>query len=696
MRSFIQYFQKFNICTLFLILCVWSFPSFASVSTRIAEWSFVFIVGMSIPVLVFSVLFKLTVSSKKSFKSRFSILLTFSLLAMLASLIYFTQYQVIILLLFSIVFLTILYSLAVSNQTEQAINLALVSNAIVFIFSLVFVSVVWFFPEIELSLFWFVFSLTVVMLSAIRIKYSSNNSFSFINKMMTKWLVVTAFSLIVFLWISQNISINDFVLGSVLCFVVSIINSCWVLIKTLSKSLVNNKTERESIDSNFSLPNDVASNLPSQQQAIRNISEKIKNQPKNKHAVIAFKPINFQQVNKVLGYHNSDILLLQLAFCLQKNVVNNLHLINFNSDDLPIRIARLQGLHFLVVLELAEEKDPHMIVEKLCQDLRLAVPEAMSFKSFSLNFELTFGVAFMENNSDSVSQVISYAEDALLSAENKQIGLRYFDNEEVIYTQQHLLKMEHLKQDIIDDELEWLVQPQMRLKDRKLVGFELLVYWYNDSDQALQLHEFIETAEHSGEIYLLTKQMITRAFKLILKLQRASIYETVSIKLLSQYLFEPDLVDFIEKQIEKYNVKAEYLVIELPEKIVLSASERAKVIIDELKSLEVNIAIADFSGSYESLRYIRKLAVHQVKINCKNIVESDDSGPENAIVTALIELTKKMELPLIGTSIDSREIEQAFKLIGGEFAQGDNVEQGVIPDKIDTWSKTWNDLYNPF
>ena len=161
-----------------------------------------------------------------------------------------------------------------------------------------------------------------------------------------------------------------------------------------------------------------------------------------------------------------------------------------------------------------------------------------------------------------------------------------------------------------------------RLKDKKLVGFELLVQWHNESNIPIEFQGFIDTAEHSGEIYLLTKQMITRAFKLILKLQRASNYERVSIKLLSQYLLEPDLVSFIEKQITTYNVPAKYLVIELPEKIVLSASERAKNIIDELKSLNVNIAISDFSGSYESLRYIRKMAVHQVKIDCERITEA--------------------------------------------------------------------------
>lgn len=690
MSFLVKGFQTLNKRIVLSVLFFGFFPSFAFASTSIAELNLALVIGLALPVLIFSGLLK----SKSPFKWRFPALLTLSILTILISVIYLTKYQIPVLLTSAMIFLNALYFWFVSRKIEPAINLKMISNTLVLISSVTFIASVWFFPEADTYLLWAVVSGVIILLTGVRIKYSSANSSSFINRLIVQWLTTVIFSVSVLLWISSSINNDWLILSSVLCFIISMVNGCWIIVNKLLNTPLTNNVVAEEKSSVVSMPNDVATNLPSQQQAMRNISNTLKNNPSDKYAVIAFKPVNFQQVNKVLGHHNSDILLLQLAYCLQKNVANNTQLVNFNSDESPIRIARLQGLHFLVLLKLGSEENKALDVEKLCHDLTLAVPEAMSFKSFSLNFELTFGIAYMGEHGNSVSQVISYAEDALLSAESNQLSVGYFDNEEVMYTEQTLLKMEQLKQDIIDDELEWFVQPQVQLSDRKLVGFEVLVHWYNDSDDPLQLHEFIETAEHSGEIYLLTKQMITHAFKLILKLQRVSIYETVSIKLLSQYLLEPDLVSFIEKQIALYNVPAEYLLIELPEAIVLSASERAKITIDELKSLKVNIGIADFSGSYESLRYIRKMAVHQVKINCEHIVENDEDTSENAIVTALVELTQKMELPLIGTSINSKQIEQAFIQIGGEFAQGNIIVEGVAIDKVDTWVNTWNKLYN--
>lgn len=691
MDFFIKRFIQPNLAVMLSLLGFLPFPAFSATFTpSFTLLNLVFVFGLCLPIFIISFFLKV----KSSFKLRYYVLLTISMLGLIYSITYVEFKHDITWLALSVVFMVSLYFVVVSRRIEPAINLAMTCNIVILILASAYILSVWYFPHLQLM--WGVLSAIILIMSAVRIKFSSITFTSFLNRMLIHWSVIFYFSVIVYLQITNEISDPTFVGNSVICFTLVVILGCLTIVKDFTAAKKIEVQEVKNINkSDATLLEDASTNLPSQQQAMQSINNQFKNNSNDNFVVITFKPINFTQVNKVLGHHNSDILLLQLAYCLQKSVEDNKDLVNFNDEKSPIRIARLQGLHFLIVLQLkADENNSNVLIEQLCQNLMLAVPNAMSFKSFSLNFELTFGISFLDDYANSISQSISYSEDALLSAENNQLPFCYFDKKEVMYTEQHLLDMESLKNDITNDNLHWYVQPQARLSDRKLVGFELLVHWYNNNEKPLELPEFIDTAEHSGEIYLLTKQMITQAFKLILQLQRMSNYETVSIKLLSQYLLEPDLVSFIEKQIEIYNVPAKYLVIELPEKVVLSASEKAKSIIDELKSLNVNIGISDFTGSYESLRYIRKMTVHQVKIDCQHIGESADDS-ENAIVTALIDLTQKMNLPLIGTSINNKPTEQIFIFMGGELAQGTIIDKGIATDKINTWVETWNNLYNP-
>lgn len=465
----------------------------------------------------------------------------------------------------------------------------------------------------------------------------------------------------------------------------------WKLISGHADKLVDfSKVQDSSENKQHNYPRDVATNLPIAQHALKQFEHALKSKKNSRLAAIVFKPINFQQVNTILGRHNSDILLLQLALCLKKGIENNSNLLNFDNSSKTVKIARLHGLDFLVVFDLSNTKhDEKSVIDELCQQLTKAVPNAMSFKSFSLNFELAFGVAVSKEHGNSVSEIISHATDALLKGVSCGQTIQYFDNSSIFYTEQKLRLMDRLRQDILDENLQWYLQPQVNINDHTIVGFELKVNWQISNEESLELVNFIDLAEHSGELYLLTKQMLKHAFKALFTLHKIGVYQQVSVNLISQNLLEPDLVDYIELQMKNYNITGKYLMIELDEQVMLSACQRAKNTIDQLKSLDVTVAIDNFSGSYESLRYIRKMAIHQVKINCQELSATDDNRAVKAIINALITLTQSMNLPLIATHINKTEVVNSYIAMGGKLIQGDIINKGVHINEIESWVQEW-------
>jgi EAL domain-containing protein (putative c-di-GMP-specific phosphodiesterase class I)/GGDEF domain-containing protein len=437
-------------------------------------------------------------------------------------------------------------------------------------------------------------------------------------------------------------------------------------------------------------PHDLATNLPIAQQALKKFEQALKATNGSQLVAVVFKPVNFQQVNTILGHHNSDILLLQLAYCLQKYTEENPNLLNFDNGSKAVKLARLHGLDFLVVFDLSNTKhDTKVVIDDLCQRLAKAVPDAMSFKSFSLNFELAFGVAITGEHGNSVEEIVSHATDALLQGIANGQTVQHFDNSSVLYTEQQLRLMESLRQDILSEDLRWYLQPQVNINNNAIVGFELKVNWYANEEEPLELSDFIDLAEHSGEVYLLTRQMFKQAFEALFTLHKLGLYQKISVNLSSKNLLEPALVDYIEQQMKNYGIAGKYLMIELNEKIMLSACQRAKNTIDQLKSLDITIAIDNFSGSYESLRYLRKMAIHQVKINCQELGDSDDNRADRAIINALITLTRSMKLPLIGTNIDKHETVNNYIAMGGNLVQGNIINRGVVPEEMEIWLNRW-------
>jgi len=485
-------------------------------------------------------------------------------------------------------------------------------------------------------------------------------------------VVSSIFSLFIYQWLTAELSNILLVVTSSANFIFLLV-SCYFLAKIkkaeqLTQSQAKNQVGDEAQMVSSSLALDPVTNLPTYQQGLNKLISAMKVRLEDRYIAVVFKPINFHELNKVLGHQNSDILLLQLAYNIQQCASVNRALLNFNQGESPLNVARLQGLDFLVVLDVSSSKHSvEILVENLCRELSNSVPKAMSFKSFSLNFELAFGAAILGEHGNTAEQLIAHASDALLDATREQKYLCYFDQQAVIYTEKQLSKMEKLKQAVVQEELNWLVNPQLSLTNRKLIGFQVTVDWpeLNKDNPTNLAREIYQLAEYSGEIHRLTKQYITQAITILGQSHQENFKTDVAINLSSQVLFEPELIPSLLTQLDKVNVLAKYLVIEIDEDLFFSKQRQVKLAIDQLKANGFSIAINQFSGSFEALRYLRKVAINKVQLDVSLLSRAEEEHTDKAIINALVNVARKMKLPVIATGINSQIIAANFQSIGG-------------------------------
>lgn len=508
----------------------------------------------------------------------------------------------------------------------------------------------------------------------------------------SQWLIMLLFLVSVLLHLKQFAAIDVVILVGALTFLSALINHTWLAIKGLrvydvtgvlpKRSTSNEPVQSANLDS--------STNLPTSPQALRQLDQLIINNPDKRYAVLTFKPLNFEQVNSVLGHHNSDILLLQLAYCLQQKLESNEALHNFNESLPACRIARLQGLHFVVVLDLSLTEHPdNSVIDQLRKQLTLAVPKAMTFKSYSLNFDLVFGAALVGQHGYSAAEVISHAVDALLIAEQQQIPLSYYDNKQTLYTEKQLLQMEKLKQAIQEGHLHYFLQPQVVKSEQRFIGLTLKAHWYANKDKPLLLEDFLDVAEQSGEIFMLFRQMVNVALEGHSVLSALNVNQPIAIPVVSEALLEPDIIEYLEQKLKKKDINPDNIFIDIDESILLSAPKKASAFIHQLTHAGVQVAISQFTGSFEALRYLRKLSISRVKIGCAGLVDNDEKNAEKVITNALLSLCKTMNLTLVGTEINTPPTERIFSSIGGAIMQGNAVDHGVVIDELEVWVKKW-------
>ena len=686
---------RYHIVSKQLWLAVFSFffvqfPVFATTQFEslptysFAEFSIAFILGLSLPLLIIMGLLKPILLVRW----RLLVLLTLALLFQFYSFSYLTQWQNSALLISAAIF--VLSAFLWLQASLKAHGLTAPLTWLMVGLCTCFIGAVFFLREVDVFQLWLVF-LTLfagaTLLTAIKAQANKASKI----RMLALCITFVSFGIAMYFWLNVQASLALVISLSVLSYLFAIVNGCWGVVDAIQHKLQDFSLEHENTNASFPAITLVPiTNLPSYQQSLFCLKRAVSKKTERNFVAIVFKPLNFYQVNKVLGHQNSDILLLQLAFNLQKCVSDESLLVNFNDETTPVRISRLQGLDFLIVLDASLSNHPvKIVVENICQKLVKAVPQAMSFKSFSLNFELAFGAAIPEGNKQDIEQLIAQASDALLACESQNEMLCYFNPQTAIYTERQLAKMEKLKQDIIHQRITWLAHPQVSLMNKQLKGFELSLEWQDNDGIRLSADEFNEIAEFSGEIYQLTKQMIAQAFHVLSTMHQMGIKESVAINLSSKDLLETELTDYIEQCAKQAAVSVEYLIIELSEQVLLDSAFRARMMVDQLKAIGVNISIDNFSGSYESLRYLRRTSIQQVKIDCALLNNEQHDQSEKTIVNALINLIRKMDIPIVAVGINNRDIETSYLGIGGDIAQGNSIHQGIQLNDVSTWLEKW-------
>jgi EAL domain-containing protein (putative c-di-GMP-specific phosphodiesterase class I)/GGDEF domain-containing protein len=682
------------------LLALFAVPAFASQHQfSFTEYNLAFVLGLSLPVLLITAL----LNKKISIAWGFPALLTLSIFSLLYSMANFARHQSTFSLTAAIVFLALMYLWPFYNQTEQQLKskrtfiVAIVSTTLIYLIS------IWFLPQIDAYLTWLLSSALILTLALVRIIQLQRQQKPSSYRIIIQWLFALTFSISIYLWLSAKISINTLTLLCVLTYLTALINGSWLLVQQIISDISavdEQKIEKITHHDLFSYTHDPATHLPTYQHALKHFAQLLQQNSHPDYAIIALQPIDFIEVNSILGHQNSDVLLLQLAYCLQQKTAKNNALINFEQNGETTKLARLQGLRFLIIVDLSASHHPdRAVINDICKQLALSVPKAMSFKSFSLNFELVFGVSLIKTHGEDINKVIAHAEDALLNSQNKKQTINYFDSSQLLHTEQQLAKMEALKAAITGDQLQWYIQPQILLANKAIQGFALSVYWHNELIQSasktkkLTLNQFIKTAELSGDIFLLARKMITEAFKLLFKLHQGGCYQVVSVNLSSKFLLEPDLIDFIEQRSLQYNIPTKYLSIELSEQLIIFEKDQAKIFIDQLKALEINLTITQFSGSYDALRFLRKVIVNQIQIDCQQLTDKEEMATDKAITNALINLASTMNIPIVATGVDNTFIEQVFTAMGGKIAQGKAIVDNVKLDNIDGWLSAWYQQY---
>src|SRR6185437_6484891 len=219
-------------------------------------------------------------------------------------------------------------------------------------------------------------------------------------------------------------------------------------------------------------------------------------------------------------------------------------------------------------------------------------------------------------------------------------------------SKERLSLMSGLRKAVDEDELVLFYQPKIALRGGSEMHAEALVRWRHPTRGLVTPVEFIAFAEQTGYIRAITQWVLAHAIEQCAAWRRESMAMNVSINISARDLMDVELPERFAALLLLHGCEASWITLELTESAILDDPEHAIDNLRRLHALGCRIAIDDYGTGYSSLAYLRRLPVHELKIDKSFILGVAHDRSDAVIVRSTIDLAHNMGLSVVAEGVE--------------------------------------------
>jgi EAL domain-containing protein (putative c-di-GMP-specific phosphodiesterase class I) len=226
------------------------------------------------------------------------------------------------------------------------------------------------------------------------------------------------------------------------------------------------------------------------------------------------------------------------------------------------------------------------------------------------------------------------------------------------------------------DEFLVLYQPIVTLDTGAVTGVEALVRWQHPRRGLVTPIDFIPIAESTGLIVPLGAWVLREACRQAAEWQRQrdaigiTVPLTITVNISGRQLENADLARFVAETIAITGIRADSLVLEITESVIMDDTAASLAALHALKALGVRLAIDDFGTGYSSLSYLQKFPVDIIKIDKAFVDGVGRGGSDAALTRTIVALGDMLALRCVAEGIEEDDQRRHLRALGCEFGQG--------------------------
>jgi len=357
----------------------------------------------------------------------------------------------------------------------------------------------------------------------------------------------------------------------------------------------------------------------------------------------------FKEINDTLGHGYGDELLATIGVRLSDMM---------REVD---TVARLGGDEFAIIVGGASEGDLREISERVHE----AIKQPVELGGIEVEVTASIGGAVAPTHGSDAHVLLQRSDIAMYDAKRSGVPYRLYVRDDDRHSLDRLTLMGELRH-LLDDGLRVWFQPKVDLRTGRVHEMEALARWQHHRLGLLGPGQFIELCEVSGLVADLTFAVLERALDTIKDWPGQHVAVNVPVR----NLYDRTLPDAVASRLAAAGVSADRLILEITEREIM---EDHRAVVDVLQALHdqgIRISIDDFGTGFSSLTHLRKLPIHEIKIDQSFISGMLDRENDYIIARSIIDLAHNLGHKVVAEGVEDTATLELLRGLGCDVAQG--------------------------
>jgi diguanylate cyclase (GGDEF)-like protein/PAS domain S-box-containing protein len=311
--------------------------------------------------------------------------------------------------------------------------------------------------------------------------------------------------------------------------------------------------------------------------------------------------------------------------------------------------------------------------------------QPFAVQGLEVDLAVNIGIAVYPQHGHDKHGLIQHAEAAMLRARRTQRTVVLYDEApDGQDDAEHQLR-DNLRAAIEHNQLTVQFLPKLSLASGRLVGVEALARWQHPQHGQVPTERFLRLAEETGLILPLTLRVLSLALDQQRTWHSAGRALAVAINLAHACLQNPQFPNILTHILHAAQGRADRLVFEIAESALASNAARALETLQRLAGLGCQLSLDDFGTGSFSLSFLRKLPIHELKIDRSFVLAMRQDVDAAAVVRSAISLGRSLDLRVAAEGVEDDATLEELRRLQCDEVQGHLIGPPMRADAFARW-----------